>query len=54
MTDTETRVTADEVKEALRPVRQLVERLPDNTHTEQARKMIDALKDHAMKSVESV
>lgn len=54
MTDTEARVTSTDIKDALRPVRQVVERLPSGEHQEKAREAIDTLRDHALKAVEGV
>lgn len=52
MTD-EQPVTSDEAKVALRPVRNVVERLPKNGHTERAEKSLDTLRDEIMHSLEA-
>jgi uncharacterized protein YukE len=44
--------SADEVKATLRPLRELVARLPDNWHGDEARKDADALRDRIMRSIE--
>jgi hypothetical protein len=46
------RPTAEEIKEVIRPVKAVLARLPENWQTEQAEKACDALRDHALRSLE--
>lgn len=46
-------VRADEIKEAIRPLREVLARLGDDKHAEKARDAMDTVRDEALKSVEA-
>jgi hypothetical protein len=51
MSDTE-RASSDEIKVAVRELRGVLTRLPQNPHTDNAERALDTVRDHAMRSLE--
>ncbi len=49
----DTPINVDEFKEAVRPLRQALARLPENDAAEKARDTLDDLRDHAIESIET-